>query len=57
VLPGVSVVCCPPNHARYPDMPVVIFPGNVGDDSALVTVYRRLGGKGMDARPQVSISR
>jgi uncharacterized protein YgbK (DUF1537 family) len=57
VLPGVSVVRCPSNHARYPDMPVVIFPGNVGDDSALVTVYRRLSGKGTDARPQASISR
>lgn len=44
ILPGVSVVRCPPDHARYPDMPVVIFPGNVGDDWALATVYRRLRG-------------
>ena len=44
ILPGVSVVRCPPDHARYPDMPVVIFPGNVGDDAALATVYRRLRG-------------
>ncbi len=42
ILPGVSVVRCPPDHARFADMPVVIFPGNVGDDHALATVYRRL---------------
>jgi uncharacterized protein YgbK (DUF1537 family) len=43
ILPGVSVVRCPPDHARFPGMPVVIFPGNVGDDQALAEVYRRLG--------------
>jgi uncharacterized protein YgbK (DUF1537 family) len=42
ILPGVSVVRCPPDHARFADMPVVIFPGNVGDDHALATVYQRL---------------
>lgn len=42
ILPGVSVVRCPHDHPRYPDMPVVIFPGNVGDDQALATVHRRL---------------
>ena len=42
ILPGVSVVRCPPDHARFADMPVVIFPGNVGDDHALATVFRRL---------------
>ena len=41
VLPGVSVVRCPPEHPRHPDMPVVIFPGNVGGDDALATVYQR----------------
>jgi uncharacterized protein YgbK (DUF1537 family) len=44
ILPGVSVVRCPPDHARFADMPVVIFPGNVGDDSALAMAYQRLGG-------------
>jgi uncharacterized protein YgbK (DUF1537 family) len=44
ILPGCSVVRCPRDHARYPDLPVVIFPGNVGDDLALATVYRRLAG-------------
>jgi uncharacterized protein YgbK (DUF1537 family) len=42
ILPGVSVVCCPHDHPRYPDLPVVIFPGNVGDDRALTTVFERL---------------
>lgn len=42
ILPGVSVVRTAPDHARFPDLPVVIFPGNVGDDSALAEVYRRL---------------
>ncbi len=41
VAPGVSVVRCPADHPRFPDMPVVIFPGNVGDDDALALVYRR----------------
>jgi uncharacterized protein YgbK (DUF1537 family) len=44
ILPGVSVVRCPPDHARFADMPVVIFPGNVGDDHALATVCQCLAG-------------
>ncbi len=42
ILPGCSVVRCPEDHPRYPGLPVVIFPGNVGDDDALATVYGRL---------------
>lgn len=42
ILPGVSVVRCPPDHPRFANMPVVIFPGNVGDDHALATVCQRL---------------
>ncbi|MBU1665748.1 MAG: four-carbon acid sugar kinase family protein [Gammaproteobacteria bacterium] len=42
ILPGCSVVRCPTDHPRYPDLPVVIFPGNVGDDDALATAVRRL---------------
>ena len=53
VLPGVSVVRTPPDHARFPDLPVVIFPGNVGDDSALAEVYRRLN-RAPNARSHVS---
>lgn len=42
ILPGVSIVRTPPEHAQWPNLPVVLFPGNVGDDQALATVYRRL---------------
>jgi uncharacterized protein YgbK (DUF1537 family) len=49
ILPGVSVVRCPPDHARFADMPVVIFPGNVGDDHALATVCLRLAGSSVAA--------
>ena len=44
ILPGVSVVCTPAHHPRFPDLPVVLFPGNVGDDQALATAYQRLRG-------------
>jgi len=44
ILPGCSVVCCPADHPRYPNLPVVIFPGNVGDDHALAMAYGRLTG-------------
>jgi uncharacterized protein YgbK (DUF1537 family) len=39
ILPGCSVVRCPETHVRYPDMPVVIFPGNVGDQNSLASAY------------------
>ncbi|MHB1232929.1 MAG: four-carbon acid sugar kinase family protein [Burkholderiales bacterium] len=39
---GCSVVLTPKDHPRLPDIPVVIFPGNVGDQNALATVYNRL---------------
>jgi uncharacterized protein YgbK (DUF1537 family) len=42
VLPGVSAVCTASDHPRFPDLPVVLFPGNVGDANALATVYQRL---------------
>jgi len=41
ILPGVTVVQTPPGH-RLPQIPVVIFPGNVGGDGALAEAYRRL---------------
>jgi len=41
ILPGVTVVQTPPEH-RLPQLPVVIFPGNVGGDGALAEAYRRL---------------
>ncbi|NWG86383.1 MAG: four-carbon acid sugar kinase family protein [Hydrogenophilaceae bacterium] len=45
ILPGCSVVRCPKDHPRYPDMPVVIFPGNVGGEDALAVALKRLSGK------------
>jgi uncharacterized protein YgbK (DUF1537 family) len=42
VIAGVSMVQTPANHPQFPNLPVVLFPGNVGDSSALATVYRRL---------------
>lgn len=47
VMPGCSVVRCPPDHPRFPDLPVVIFPGNVGDGDALAEAYRRMSGSGV----------
>jgi len=45
VLAGCSVVRCPADHPRFQDLPVVIFPGNVGDEAALATVVRRFSEK------------
>jgi uncharacterized protein YgbK (DUF1537 family) len=42
VLPGVSMVRTDGDHERFPNLPVVIFPGNVGDAEGLATVYKRL---------------
>lgn len=42
VLAGCSMVCTPANHPLFPNLPVVLFPGNVGDADGLATVYRRL---------------
>ncbi len=44
ILPGCSVVRCPDEHPRYPALPVVIFPGNVGNQHSLALAYRRLRG-------------
>ncbi len=45
ILTGCSVVRCPSDHQRFPDLPVVIFPGNVGDDTALLQAYNILTAK------------
>ena len=42
ILPGVTVVQTPPDHSHLPGLPVVIFPGNVGDERALAVAVRRL---------------
>lgn len=42
ILAGCSVVRTPADHPLFPNLPVVLFPGNVGDAEALATVYQRL---------------
>lgn len=42
IIPGCSVVRTAPDHPLYPNLPVVLFPGNVGDKDGLATVYHRL---------------
>ena len=46
ILPGCSVVRTPEDHPQFPTMPVVLFPGNVGDAEALALAYQRLAGVG-----------
>ncbi|WP_072621827.1 four-carbon acid sugar kinase family protein [Spirulina major] len=42
ILPGCSMVTTSAEHPQFPKLPVVLFPGNVGDATGLATVYQRL---------------
>jgi uncharacterized protein YgbK (DUF1537 family) len=42
IVPGCSVIVTPPTHPQFPNLPVVLFPGNVGDADALAVAYGRL---------------
>jgi uncharacterized protein YgbK (DUF1537 family) len=42
ILPGCSVIRTAPNHPQFPNLPVVLFPGNVGDQHSLVAAWQRL---------------
>ena len=42
ILPGCSVVRTAADHPQFSALPVVLFPGNVGDDNALALAYERL---------------
>lgn len=44
IIPGCSVIVTPPTHPQFPNLPVVLFPGNVGDADALALAYGRLVG-------------
>ena len=44
ILPGCSVVITADDHPQFPRLPVVLFPGNVGDETALKLTYQRLSG-------------
>ena len=41
ILPGVSTVRTSDTHHRFPSLPVVLFPGNVGSDRALLEAWQR----------------
>ncbi len=45
ILAGCSVVRTPADHPQFPNLPVVLFPGNVGDAGSLAEVYQRLSKK------------
>jgi uncharacterized protein YgbK (DUF1537 family) len=42
IIPGCSMVKTPETHPQFPNLPVVLFPGNVGDEDALAIAYQRL---------------
>lgn len=46
ILAGCSMVRTPSDHPQFPNLPLVLFPGNVGDADGLATVYRRLSKRG-----------
>ncbi len=45
ILPGCSAIVTPSANTQFPNLPVVLFPGNVGDEHALATAYLRLEGR------------
>jgi uncharacterized protein YgbK (DUF1537 family) len=45
IVPGCSVIVTPATHLQFPNLPVVLFPGNVGDEHALALAYLRLAGR------------
>ncbi|QUS60712.1 four-carbon acid sugar kinase family protein [Synechocystis sp. PCC 7338] len=45
IIPGCSLVRTAEDHPRFPLLPVVLFPGNVGNARGLATVYERLSQK------------
>ncbi|MEO3705027.1 four-carbon acid sugar kinase family protein [Trichormus azollae] len=42
ILAGCSMVITQSDHPQFPNLPVVLFPGNVGNTNALATIYERL---------------
>jgi uncharacterized protein YgbK (DUF1537 family) len=45
IVPGCSAIVTPATHHQFPNLPVVLFPGNVGDEHALALAYLRLAGR------------
>ena len=42
ILPGCSVIRTAASHPQFPNLPVVLFPGNVGDRDSLRAAWQRL---------------
>jgi len=42
IAPGINVIRTPKDHPQFPNLPVVIVPGNVGDEAILTTIVQRL---------------
>ena len=42
IIPGCSVIRTGENHPQFPNLPVVLFPGNVGDETSLATALQYL---------------
>lgn len=42
ILAGCCLVKTESSHPQFPDLPIVLFPGNVGDRHSLVEIYQRL---------------
>ncbi|MDJ0637023.1 MAG: four-carbon acid sugar kinase family protein [Xenococcaceae cyanobacterium MO_188.B29] len=42
IIPGCSIVRTPTDHPNFPNLPVVLFPGNVGQTGSLVEVWQCL---------------
>jgi uncharacterized protein YgbK (DUF1537 family) len=42
ILPGCSVIRTDTTHPQFPNLPVVLFPGNVGNEDSLVAAWHRL---------------
>ena len=42
ILPGCSVIRTEPDHSLFPNLPVVLFPGNVGARESLFEAWHRL---------------
>jgi uncharacterized protein YgbK (DUF1537 family) len=50
IVPGVPVWKLGP-ESRFPGMPLVVFPGNVGGPESLVETLRRLDGQRKEEAP------
>jgi len=42
ILPGCSVIRTESTHSQFPNLPVVLFPGNVGNKDGLLSAWSRL---------------